>query len=147
LFNIVDENDFLNKILNINLVPLSYFPLESHYPSLLNDMQVWNINTWTINEDGYKSFIYLPIMDGFHPMIYLFNSTHKRNSSMQNDIYPYEIIHFWTIHPCRWIKITLSYKLNAPNFGFKFMHKPSSLPYHLICLIYLTPNLTSVCFT
>jgi hypothetical protein len=38
------------------LVPSSYFPLLSqfHYPSLLNDIQVWNINIWTTNEDGYK---------------------------------------------------------------------------------------------
>jgi hypothetical protein len=27
--------------------------------------------------------IYLPIMDEFHPMIYLFNPNHKWNSSMQ----------------------------------------------------------------
>ncbi len=40
LFNIIDENDFLNKILKIILVPSSYFPLWSHYPSLLNDIQV-----------------------------------------------------------------------------------------------------------
>jgi hypothetical protein len=42
LFNIVHENDFLNKILEIILVPSSYFPLLSqfHYPSLLNDIQV-----------------------------------------------------------------------------------------------------------
>jgi hypothetical protein len=42
LFNIVHENDFINKILKIILVPSSYFPLPSqfHYPSLLNDIQV-----------------------------------------------------------------------------------------------------------
>jgi hypothetical protein len=28
-------------------------------------------------------FINLPIMDEFHPMIYLFNPNHKWNSSMQ----------------------------------------------------------------
>jgi hypothetical protein len=41
-FNIVDENDLLNKILKIILVPSSYFPLLSqfHYPSLLNDIQI-----------------------------------------------------------------------------------------------------------
>jgi hypothetical protein len=25
-----------------------------HYPSLLNDIQVWYINIWTTNDDGYK---------------------------------------------------------------------------------------------
>jgi hypothetical protein len=56
LFDIVHENDFLNKILKIILVPSSYFPLLSqfHYPSLLNDIQVEDINIWTTNEYGYK---------------------------------------------------------------------------------------------
>jgi len=42
LFNIVDENKFLNKILKIILVPSSYFPPLSqfHYQSLLDDIQV-----------------------------------------------------------------------------------------------------------
>jgi hypothetical protein len=54
LLNIV--HDFLNKKLKIILVPSSYFPLlsQSHYPSLLNGIQVWDINIWTRNEDGYK---------------------------------------------------------------------------------------------
>jgi hypothetical protein len=39
LLNIVDENGFLNKTKKIILVPSSYFPLYSHYPSLLNDIQ------------------------------------------------------------------------------------------------------------
>jgi hypothetical protein len=30
------------------------------------------------------------------------------------------------IHPCRWIIITLSFKLQAPSLRFTFMHKPSS---------------------
>jgi hypothetical protein len=49
LFNIVHENDFLKTKLKIILVPSSYFPLLSqfHYPSLLNDIQVWDINIWT----------------------------------------------------------------------------------------------------
>ncbi len=34
------------------------------------------------------------------------------------------------IHPCGWIKITLSFKLQAPSLGFGFTHKPSS-----ICLV------------
>jgi hypothetical protein len=33
--------------------------------------------------------IHLPIMDEFHPMIYLINPC-------KNDIHPYEIIHLWT---------------------------------------------------
>jgi hypothetical protein len=42
LLSIVHENDFLNKILKIILVPSSYFSLLSqfHYPSLLNNIQV-----------------------------------------------------------------------------------------------------------
>jgi hypothetical protein len=42
LFNIVDENKILKKILKIILVPSSYFPPLSqfHYPSLLDDIQV-----------------------------------------------------------------------------------------------------------
>jgi hypothetical protein len=38
------------------LVPSSYFLLLSqfHYLSLLNDIQVWDINIWTTNEDGCK---------------------------------------------------------------------------------------------
>jgi hypothetical protein len=42
LLNIVPENNFLNKIFKIILVPPSYFPLllQFHYPSLLNDIQV-----------------------------------------------------------------------------------------------------------
>jgi hypothetical protein len=49
LFNIVHENDFLKTKLEIILVPSSYFPLLSqfHYPSLLNDIQVWDLNIWT----------------------------------------------------------------------------------------------------
>jgi len=39
-FHIVDENDFLNKVLKIISVPSSYFPLYSHYSSLLNDIQI-----------------------------------------------------------------------------------------------------------
>ncbi len=31
----------------------------------------------------YFKFIYILIMDEFYPMIYLFNSTHKENSSIQ----------------------------------------------------------------
>jgi hypothetical protein len=56
LLNIVHENDFLNKKLKIILVPPSYFPLFSkfHYPSLLNDIQVWNIHIWKTNEIKYK---------------------------------------------------------------------------------------------
>jgi hypothetical protein len=30
------------------------------------------------------------------------------------------------IHPCRWIKITLSFKLQTPSSSCTFMHKPSS---------------------
>jgi len=45
-------------------------------------------------------FIYLLIMDEFHPMIYLIEIINK--------IHPYEII-----HPCRWIKITLNFKFQA----------------------------------
>jgi hypothetical protein len=81
LLNIVHENDFLNKILKIILVPSSYFPLLSqfHYPSLLNDIQVeilifgQKMRTY-INK--FK-FIYVSIMDEFHPMNYLFNLNHK----------------------------------------------------------------------
>jgi len=40
--------------------------------------------------------IYLLIMDEFHPLIYSFISNHKWNSSMKNDIHPYEIIYLWT---------------------------------------------------
>jgi hypothetical protein len=55
-FNIIHENDFLNKFLKINLVPSSYFLVftQFHYQLLLNDIQVWDINIWTTNEDGYK---------------------------------------------------------------------------------------------
>jgi hypothetical protein len=47
LFMIFKQN------LKIILVPSSYFPLLSqfHDPSLLNDIQVWNINTWTTTKD------------------------------------------------------------------------------------------------
>jgi hypothetical protein len=60
--------------------PVSQF----HYLSLLNDIQIWNINTSTTNEDDINNFefIYLSIMDAFHPMIYLFNPNHNWNSSM-----------------------------------------------------------------
>jgi hypothetical protein len=49
---------FLNKKLKIILVPSSYFPLLSkfHYSSLLNDIQVWDINIEITNENGYKQF-------------------------------------------------------------------------------------------
>jgi len=54
LLSIVYESDFVNKIFRIILVPSSHFPLLSqfHYPSLLNDIQVWNINIWTKKENG-----------------------------------------------------------------------------------------------
>jgi hypothetical protein len=81
LLNIVHENDFLNKILKIILVPSSYFPLLSqfHYPSLLNDIQVEILifgqqMKMYINE---FEFIYFPIMDEFHPMNYSINLNHK----------------------------------------------------------------------
>jgi len=81
LFNIVHENDFLNKILKIILVSSSYFPLLSqfHYSSLLNDIQVEILifgqqMRMYINE---LELIYFPIMDEFHPMNYLFNLNHK----------------------------------------------------------------------
>jgi hypothetical protein len=95
LFNIV--HDLLNKNFKIILVPSSYFPLLSQfqYPSLLNDIQVWDIKTWkklTMDINNFD-FIYLLIMDEFHlwfglfnhndPIIYLFNPNHKWNSSMQ----------------------------------------------------------------
>jgi hypothetical protein len=81
LLNIVHENDFLNKFFKIILVPSSYFPLLSqfHYLSSLNDIQV-NILIFgqQIRMYIYKfEFIYLPIMDEFHPMNYLFNLNHK----------------------------------------------------------------------
>jgi len=56
LLNIGHEIDFLNNILKIILVPSTYFLLLSqfHYLVLLNDIQIWNIITWTTNEDGYE---------------------------------------------------------------------------------------------
>jgi hypothetical protein len=42
-------------------------------------------------------------MDEFHPMIYLFNPILEWNSSMKNDIHPYEI--------------TLNFKLQAQALG------------------------------
>jgi len=47
LFNVVHEIDFISKILKIILVPSTYkFPLLSqfHYSSLIDDIQVWDIN-------------------------------------------------------------------------------------------------------
>jgi len=41
-------------------------------------------------------FIYLPIMDEFHRMIYLFNQIINEIHPYKNDIHPYEIIHLWT---------------------------------------------------
>jgi hypothetical protein len=87
LFNIVHENDFLNKILEIILVPSSYFPLLSqcHYPSLVNDIQVWNLifeQQMKMNINNFE-IIYFPIMDEFHLMIYLFHPNHKWDSLMQ----------------------------------------------------------------
>jgi len=54
LFNIV--HDFLNNFFKIIFVPSSYFSLLSqfYYLSLLSDIQIWDINIWTTNEDGYK---------------------------------------------------------------------------------------------
>ncbi len=63
---------------------------------------------------NHFEFIYLPIMDEFHPMIYLFNPNNKWNSSMKNDNHPYEIIRL-----CRWINITLNFKFQAHNSKLK----------------------------
>jgi hypothetical protein len=115
LFNIIYENDFLNKNSKMILVPSSYFPLLSqfHYSSLLNDIQVEILifgqqMRMYINE---LELIYFPVMDEFHPMNYLFNLNHKWNLSMafihmKSFIYAH-------IHPCRWINITLNFKVQA----------------------------------
>jgi hypothetical protein len=42
------------------------------------------------------SFIFLPIMDEFHLMIFLFIQIINEIHSWKNDIHPYEIIHLWT---------------------------------------------------
>jgi hypothetical protein len=45
----------------------------------INDIQVWNINTWTTNENGYKLFlIYLSSNHGW------ISSNDKWNSSIWN---------------------------------------------------------------
>ncbi len=101
----------------IILVPSSYFPILSqfHYPSLLNDIQVWDINTWKKMKMDINNFefICLPTMDEFHPMIYLFNSNHKWHSSK------------WNHYPCRWIKIMLNFKFKVQSSSLMLMHKPS----------------------
>jgi hypothetical protein len=75
------------------LIPPSYFPLllNFHYSSLLNDIQgkIFIFGKQMAMEINNFKFIYIPIMDEFHPMIYLFNPNHK-------EIHPCEIIHLWT---------------------------------------------------
>jgi hypothetical protein len=66
-------------------------------------------------------FIYFIIMDEFHLMIYLFNSIHRRDLFMQK----MTIIHmksfiYGHVHSCRWIKITLSFKLQAQSSKLRF---------------------------
>jgi hypothetical protein len=41
-------------------------------------------------------FIYLSIMDEFHPILYLFNPIINEIRPCKNGIHPYEIIHLWT---------------------------------------------------
>jgi hypothetical protein len=81
LLNIVHENNFLNKFLKIILVPPSFPPLllQFHYPSLLNDIQVEILifGQQMRMEINKIKYIYIPIMDEFHQMIYLFNPNHK----------------------------------------------------------------------
>jgi hypothetical protein len=79
LFNSIHK--FLNKVLEIILVSSLYFPLLSqfHYPSLLNDIQVeiLMLGRQTKMDINKFEFIYLSIMDEFHPIIYLFNPNLK----------------------------------------------------------------------
>jgi hypothetical protein len=80
LLNIYHENNFLKKNLKIILIPPSYFPLllKFHYPSLLNDVQgkIFIFGQQLRMEINNSKFIYIPIMDDFHPMIYLFDPNH-----------------------------------------------------------------------
>ncbi len=67
-------------------------------------------------------FIYLPIMDEFYPMVYLFNPNHKWNSSIWNHSSMDIFIHVGGLKS----HLALSSNLKAPSSGFTFMHKPSS---------------------
>jgi hypothetical protein len=79
LLNIVHENNLLKTIFKIILVPPSYFPLllQFHYASLLNDIQVEILIFRQQRRMEINSFIYIPIIDEFHLMIYLFNQNRK----------------------------------------------------------------------
>jgi len=66
--------------------------------------------------------IYLLIMAEFHPIIYVFNSNHKWNSSIWNHTSMDIFIYVGGLKS-HWI---LSSKLKAPSLGFTLMYKPSS---------------------
>jgi hypothetical protein len=42
----------------------------------------------------------------------------------KNDIHPYELFIYGHIHPCRWIKITLSFKLQVQTLCSCTNHLP-----------------------
>jgi hypothetical protein len=69
---------------------------------ILGQQMKMNINKFQFN--------YLPIMDEISSndlyLIQIINEIHR----CKDDIHPYEII-----HPCRWIKITLNFKLQVQN--------------------------------
>jgi hypothetical protein len=72
--------------------PIIIFPLSSHYPSLLNDIQVWDINILTTNENGFYFFnlfifqSWMKFIQWFIYLIQLINEIHP----CKNDI------HLWT---------------------------------------------------
>jgi hypothetical protein len=94
----------------IILVSPSYFPLLSqfHYPSLLNDIQIWDIHIWITNEDKYKFWIYLFSNHGWISSNDLFNPNHKWNPSMKK----------W--HSSIWSHSSMNIFIHVGGLNFKF---------------------------
>jgi len=79
--NIVHENDFLNKILKIIWSHHHIFPhyhnFVIHHFKIIFKFEILIFGQQMRMEINHFEFIYLSIMDEFHPMIYSFNPNHK----------------------------------------------------------------------
>jgi hypothetical protein len=97
LLNIFHENDFINKVFKIIFVPSSYFPLLSqfHYPSLLNDIQVWDIIFIHM-----KSFIYGHIPPCRWIKITLNFKFQIQSFKLKLHFHAQAILHMFTIYIC-----------------------------------------------
>jgi len=77
LFNFVHENDFINKNFENPFGPIIIFsPTTTISLSLIFKFEILIFEQQMKMDINNFEFIYFPIMDEFHQMIYLFNQNH-----------------------------------------------------------------------